>query len=192
VKRTFTKALKREGINTKNTKLLGVYNMGLFSFLFGSSAKEVEVSKETAPHTGISYDASLIYKLKEDHQELVRLFTAIKSAATGDRFEEIPGILSEFKLALQTHLAVENVRFYVYVQQHYANDVDTSNFITGLRSEMNGIARAVMKFTEKHAADHLTHSTVGIFITELDEIGAVLVKRVQLEESRLYSLYHPA
>jgi hypothetical protein len=100
--------------------------------------------------------------------------------------------LSEFKLALQTHLAVENVRFYVYVQQHYANDVDTSNFITGLRTEMNGIARVVMKFAEKHAADQLTHSTVGNFITELDEIGAVLVKRVQLEESRLYSLYHSA
>jgi hypothetical protein len=166
--------------------------MGLFSFLFGSSEKEAEASKETAPHTGISYDPSLIYKLKEDHEELVRLFTAIKSAAIGGKFADIPNILSEFKLALQTHLAVENVRFYVYVQQHYANDVDTSNFITGLRTEMNGIARVVMKFAEKHAADQLTHSTVGNFVTELDEIGAVLVKRVQLEESRLYSLYHSA
>ena len=163
--------------------------MGLFSFLFGSSAKESETSNEPALHTGISYDALLIDKLKEDHQELVKLFTAIKSAASEGHFAEIQKILHEFKLALQTHLAVENVRFYVYVQQIYANDVDTSDFISGLRTEMNGIARVVMKFTEKHGAVPLTHATVANFLAELDEIGAVLVKRVQLEESRLYSLY---
>lgn len=163
--------------------------MGLFSFLFGSSAKESETSKEPVLHAGISYDVLLIDKLKEDHQELVKLFTAIKSAATEGHFAEIQKILHEFKLALQTHLAVENVRFYVYVQQIYANDVDTSDFISGLRTEMNGIARVVMKFTEKHGAVPLTHATVAGFLAELDEIGAVLVKRVQLEESRLYSLY---
>jgi regulator of sigma D len=163
--------------------------MGLFSFLFGGSEKETEASNETTPRVGISYDPMLIDKLKEDHQELVRLFTAIKKAAAEGKFKEIPHILSEFKLALQTHLAVENVRFYVYVQQLYANDLDTSDFITGLRSEMNGIARAVMKFTEKYSAVQLTHSTVSNFNSELDEIGAVLTKRVGLEESRLYSLY---
>ena len=89
--------------------------MGLFSFLFGSSAKESETSKETAVHTGISFDALLIDKLKEDHQELVKLFTAIKTAASEGHFAEIHKILHEFKLALQTHLAVENVRFYVNI-----------------------------------------------------------------------------
>lgn len=163
--------------------------MGLFSSLFGSRQKETE---ETLPRMGIGYDALLIHKLKEDHQELVKIFTAIKTAANEKRFREIPKILPEFKLALQTHLAVENVRFYVYVQQLYANDVDTSDFITGLRSEMNGIARAVIKFTEKYSVTELTHSTVASFKAELDEIGSVLVKRVQLEESRLYALYHSA
>jgi regulator of sigma D len=163
--------------------------MGIFSFLFGSSEKAAEATKETPTSTGISYDVALIQKLKEDHQELVKLFTAIKSAATEGHFAEIPKILSEFKLALQTHLAVENVRFYVYVQQIYANDTDTSDFISGLRTEMNGIARVVMKFTEKYGATQLSHFNVAGFLAELDEIGSVLVKRVQLEESRLYALY---
>lgn len=164
--------------------------MGLFSFLFGSSEKAAEADR-TSPSTatGISYDALLIQKLKEDHQELVKLFTAIKSAASEGHFSEVPKILSEFKLALQTHLAVENVRFYVYVQQIYANDTDTSDFISGLRTEMNGIARVVMKFTEKYGATQLSHDNVTGFLAELGEIGSVLVKRVQLEESRLYSLY---
>lgn len=161
--------------------------MGLFSFLFGS--KKTEENTETMPRVGISYDASLIQKLKEDHQELVKLFAAIKSAAAEGKFNDVPKILSEFKLALQTHLAMENVRFYVYVQQLYANDVDTSDFITGLRSEMNGIARVVMKFTEKYSAVLLNQANAASFNVELEEIGAVLVKRVQLEETRLYSLY---
>ncbi|MBU1424585.1 MAG: hemerythrin domain-containing protein [Gammaproteobacteria bacterium] len=163
--------------------------MGLFSFLFGSDEKETAAGREATPRVGISYDPMLIGKLKEDHQDLVKIFTSIKKAAAEGKFAEIPNILSEFKLALQTHLAVENVRFYVYVQQLYANDLDTSDFITGLRSEMNGIARVVMKFTEKYSAVQLTHSTATSFSSELDEIGAVLTKRVNLEESRLYSLY---
>jgi hypothetical protein len=139
---------------------------------------------------GIHYDPLLIDKLKEDHVELVKIFTAISAAATEQRFGDIPALLSEFKLALQTHLAVENVRFYVYVQQTYAQDIDTSDFVNGLRTEMNGIARAVVKFTEKYSATPPLAETVAEFIEELGGIGAVLVKRVQLEETRLYSLYN--
>lgn len=163
--------------------------MAIFS-LFGNK-KETEASGEST-QVGISYDPLLVQKLKEDHRDLVKIFTAIKSAAVEGQFGDIPAILSDFKLALQTHLAVENVRFYVYVQQSYAHDVDTSDFITGLRSEMNGIARAVMKFTDKYSAARPTPASVADFLVELDEIGTVLVKRVQLEESRLYSLYHAA
>lgn len=164
----------------------------MLSFLFGKKEKGNDVSQDSEQRGGISYDAQLIHKLKEDHQELVKIFTEIKQAAFEGRYSEIPSILADFKLALQTHLAVENVRFYVYVQQSYAHDVDTSDFVTGLRTEMNGIARVVMKFIEKHTATPPVAVTVVGFVAELEEIGAVLVRRIQLEESRLYSLYRPA
>jgi regulator of sigma D len=161
--------------------------MGIFSSLFGGREPE---GREYTQSTGISYDPQLVDKLKEDHRDLVKIFSSIKSSAIKGDFREIPQILSDFKLALQTHLAVENVRFYVYVQQAYAHDVDTSDFITGLRSEMNGIARAVIKFTDKYSAVHPTHATLSDFLADLDGIGSALVKRVELEETRLYSLYH--
>jgi hypothetical protein len=81
------------------------------------------------------------------------------------------------------------VHLYVYIQQHYARDVETSDFVTGLRSEMNGIARAAVRFAEKYAETPPVASTSASFVFALEEIGAVLVKRVQMEESRLYSLY---
>ena len=165
--------------------------MGFFSKLMGGEEERTRSIKPASPAGGIEYDAGLVDKLKEDHQELVRIYTAIKTAATENRYGDLYDLLSNFKLTFQTHLAVENVRFYVYVQQHMALDADTSTFIADVRKEMNGIARAVLKFVDTYMAAPPTPVTVTNFHTELDQIGPVLVQRVQLEESRLYSLYQP-
>jgi regulator of sigma D len=166
--------------------------MGLFSKLMGANeVRNTRSLKPLDPSAGIAYDPELVNTLKQDHQELVRIYTAIKAAAAENRFSEIRDLLSDFKLTFQTHIAVENVRFYVYVQQHAALDADTSNFIADVRKEMNSIARAVMKFVDTYMTAPPTPVTVTGFNAELEQIGSVLVQRVQLEESRLYSLYQP-
>jgi regulator of sigma D len=166
--------------------------MGLISKLLGSNEdKNTRSIKPLDPSTGIAYDPELVNALKSDHQELVSIYSTIKSAAAASRYDDIHDLLSNFKLTFQTHIAVENVRFYVYVQQHAALDADTSNFIADVRKEMNSIARAVMKFVETYMNTPPTPATVTGFNTELDQIGSVLVQRVKLEESRLYSLYQP-
>jgi regulator of sigma D len=166
--------------------------MGFFSKMMGSSdPKKTESIRPASATDGIAYDPELVGKLKDDHKELVRIYTAIKTAATENRYAELHDLLANFKLTFQTHLAVENVRFYVYVQQHMALDADTSNFIADVRKEMNNIARAVLKFVDTYMAAPPTPSDVAGFHAELDQIGPVLVQRVQLEESRLYSLYQP-
>lgn len=168
--------------------------MGFFSRLFADGAEEngtVQVAglMPDAATPGIVYDAGLVNRLQTDHQELVRIFTEIKMAANEGRFHQLPKLLATFKVAFQTHVMLENVRFYVYVQQHFARDTVTSNFISEVRKDMEGIARAVVKFVNKHSATKPTPDTVESFNDELDNIGIVLVRRVQLEESRLYSLY---
>jgi len=166
--------------------------MGLLSKLLGNNGiKSAGAIKPLEPASGIAYDPELVNSLKNDHQELVRIYTAIKTAVSENRFGEIRDLLSHFKQTFQTHVAVENVRFYVYVQQHAALDADTSNFIADVRKEMNGIARAVVKFADGYIEAPPTPVTVTGFTSELDHIGGVLVQRVQLEESRLYSLYQP-
>ena len=172
-------------------------DMGFISRLFGGEEKLNEAVMQAAQlksggaKGGIAYDAVLVDRLKEDHQELVRIFTAIKTAAGEGRFNQLPELLSGFKLAFQTHVMLENVKFYVYLQQHCAQDTETSSFVSEVRKEMDGIARAVVKFVNTHTATVHTHDTVAGFNAELDNIGAVLLRRVQLEESRLYSLYLP-
>ncbi len=140
---------------------------------------------------GIAYDAGLVARLEEEHQELVEMFISIKTAAAEGHFHLLPEMLASLKLAFQAHIMLENVKFYVYVQHYFALDEDTLSFVSEVRKEMDGIARSVVKFVNTHTATVPTRETVSLFKVELDQIGVALLWRVQLEESRLYCLYQP-
>lgn len=167
--------------------------MGFLSRLIGAEENHRDVAAQAAgiKGGGIPYDGGLVEKLKDDHQELVRIFTAIKTAAQEGHYSQIPLLLSNLKLAFQTHIMLENVKFYVYVQQHFAEDTDTAVFIGDVRKEMDDIARTVVKFVKTYSSTRLGRDTAAEFNAELEQIGAVLLQRVQLEENRLYALYQP-
>lgn len=168
--------------------------MGLLARLIGNETGVNDSGRRASldKSAGIAYDAGLVSRLKKDHQDLVVIYTAVKTAANEGRYHELPDLLTNLKLAFQTHVMQENVKFYVYVQQHYAHDAETANFIFDVRKEMEGIARALIRFVNTHSTILPTRDTVAGFQAELDHIGAVLMMRVQLEENRLYSLYQPA
>lgn len=170
--------------------------MGFFSKLFGGDEEHGVTASKTGKATKwsssvIAYDADLVDNLKGEHQELVRVFTAIKTSATEGDLNQLPELLANFKHLFLSHVGLENVKFYVYMQQHQAIDAESLNFISNVRKEMNNIARAVMKFIDAHITTLPSPDTVAGFNAELDQIGAVLIKRVQMEESRLYPLYQP-
>lgn len=162
--------------------------MGILSWLFGGKRK---ASGDTG-HGNLlspSYDKHLVDKLKADHEELVAIFTQIKEAATSRQYHKIGGLLTNFKMALQAHVMTENVKFYVYVQEQAKNNPEKTEFISNVRKDMNGIANAVVKFTQKHTSNTPTSHSIDNFLFELDGIGNALLKRVELEETELYSLY---
>lgn len=169
--------------------------MDIFARLDGDEKQKPAVSQADKP-TGkmagkIAYDPELVSKLKGEHQELVRIFTAIKTAAAECHFNHMPDLLAKFKHEFLNHVGQENVKIYVYLQQHWETDADTQDFISSMRKEMNEIARLVMKFMDAHIATSPSPAGVINFNAELDKVGAALFKRVEMEESRLYSLYRP-
>jgi hypothetical protein len=89
-------------------------------------------------------------------------------------------------------LVVENVRFYVYAQQHQAADPDASALIADLRKEMDGIARAAVQFINRYETTLFTTEVAATFLKDLGNIGNVLVQRINTEEARLYTLYQPS
>lgn len=168
--------------------------MGLFSR--AATGNELHAAAE---HTGkpagnaggITYDPQLVGKLKQEHQELLRIFTAVKTATAQCHFDLLPGMLAEFKHAFLNHVGLENVKIYVYMQQHWETDPETLSFVSGVRKEMNEIARVVMKFVDAHIATPPAPVSLMAFNAELDKVGTALRKRVEMEEARLYELYRP-
>ena len=137
----------------------------------------------------IRFDPELIGKLKNDHQELFRIYADLVASKDKDDFGAVAQLLHDFKLMLQTHLMVENVRFYVYLQQQFAEDAAVAGFISEVRKEMDGIAHAAVRFVNTYTVPSYTPELKASFAGELSAIGNVLVKRVSMEESRLYTLY---
>lgn len=148
--------------------------------------------KEQKVESGINYNANLVPSLKQDHQMLLGLYGQIKQAAEREQYHLIPPKLIELKHALQAHLMVENVHFYVYVQQHLAANAEASALIADLRKDMDGIAHAAVKFIRNYETAAFTKEIASTFLKDLGEIGNVLVHRINTEESTLYTLYLPS
>lgn len=166
--------------------------MNLLTKIFGTAESTQTDSGATRnpPPQGIGYDGGLVRDLVADHHKLVSYRNRIEAALSAEDVRAIPGILSEWKLALQTHVMVENVRFYTYLQQHLSGDPDVSAFLSDLRHEMDGIARALIKFANAYSSVEAMHrASTARFREDLAEMSARLGKRLQAEESRLYTLY---
>ena len=97
----------------------------------------------------------------------------------------------DFRFALQGHLLTENVRLYVYLERRLAHDPASYELIHSFRHEMDRIGRDVVHFLEQYRELETKPHLLQTFISDLDAIGKVLVKRIQSEEDILYPLYAP-
>lgn len=174
--------------------------MGFISRLFGKKPLEKTVlnqSNNLQPATNnnfnsnikINYKPELIDSLKNDHQKLFEIYGDLVNYASTNDFLKIPHKLNELKLALQGHVLVENVHFYVYVQEKHKNDLLNSEFIKDVRREMNTIAKVVVDFVKKYQMKQFNNEVKVGFLEELTGIGEALTQRVEMEESKLYTLY---
>lgn len=139
---------------------------------------------------GVSFDASLISNLEKDHELLVEIFGKIwKNGYEEENFDALAAHLKEFKAMFQSHLLKENVKFYAYLEQSIKEDAHTLSVVREFRRDMNDIANAVISFCKKYERPEYTKVAVDSFVKEYQGIGQALVRRVQLEERDLYSLY---
>lgn len=176
--------------------------MGFISRLIGAEMKnkgaawQATQARKAKPEPdwivgGTDYDPELVGRLKVEHQELMHIFGVIERAAAEGKFHQLPGLLATLKMVFQTHIMLENVKFYAYLQHRMGADPDVANFLIEVRKDMDGIARSLVQFVNTHSATLPTSETAAKFNSELDEIGTMLLWRVKLEESRVYSLYQP-
>lgn len=141
------------------------------------------------PGNGIAYDPGLIAKLKDDHAALFALHRALCEAVASGRYETIPDDLLSFRRAFQTHLLVESVRFYIYLDKLLVGNPEELAYARSLKHEMNSITKTVGAFIEKWSTRPPTSTTAAAFFEQLHAIGEAFAQRVEVEESTLYTLY---
>lgn len=86
---------------------------------------------------------------------------------------------------------MENVKFYAYLEQSMRHDTHSLSVVREFRRDMNDIANAVISFCKKYERPEFTRESKESFKKGYQGIGQALVRRVQLEERDLYSLYAP-
>jgi hypothetical protein len=167
----------------------------MFSFLKkkaeGAPKADTQAHFAPAPGTEIRYSPELIPQLQGDHAALLALYGEIQQAFGAENYPEVSRQLNEFRTLLQGHLLTENVRLYIYLDRMLGRDEMNGELIREFRKEMDGIGRTVMNFLKKYDAIGVDKELAGAFKKDFDVIGAVLVQRVNREESTLYPLYLP-
>ena len=141
---------------------------------------------------GISYSAELIPSLLNDHQQLVEMYGRIGTLIPQGNFTEIQSLLGVLKNEFNRHIMQENVSFYCYIEQQFAQDENHLETIKEYRKEMNGISHAFIKFIKKWQAENISLDNLTEFQTEYNAIGDVLAQRINREENELYTLYQPS
>jgi regulator of sigma D len=165
--------------------------MAIFSWLFGKKdeAKQETIVKPVVSDNSIRFRPELVEKLINEHREIVIIYREMKDLFDTKDYGRIGTKVNEFKRKLQSHVIVENVQFYTYLENKLRNDPTNLEFIREVRKEMNGIAHAVVQFSRKYENVGFSDQIVEEFAEDLEEIGDVLTQRVEMEESQLYSLY---
>lgn len=155
------------------------------------SAPAASQHDHAAPGTRIHHHPELIQKFTQDHQTLLQLYTATKSAADAGDVVTAAERLDDFRSALQDHLLTENVRLYVYLEHALDKDPISHGLVHEFRREMDAIGKVVVGFLGKYHDLAQHPDMASSFSAELEGVGKVLVKRIQREEETLYPLYQP-
>jgi hypothetical protein len=150
-----------------------------------------ESAKAAQDHSRLNFSDGLIASLKDDHAELLKMYTDVEQMALSGRYANIPAALAVFKTRFDLHILNENLHFYCYIEEKLAGSAENQALIKSFRGEMNAIARGVVNFIKKYRMSGVRPSNGAAFLAELREVGALLVQRITREEHDLYTLYQP-
>ena len=171
--------------------VLWIKNFFRVFFIQNNHQNNTFESSETAKNTTqVSYNENLITNLQDDHQNLLHMYIAMHEQIQNKNYDAVVESLNQFKEAFNLHLMQENVKFYAYFDQNFAEESKEYITIKSYRKEMNQIAYAVVKFLKKWATtEELNADSEALFLEEYDAIADALVKRIESEEAELYVLY---
>lgn len=139
----------------------------------------------------IDYDPGLIDRLEDEHKVMLGIYGRIDAAIALERWEDVPGLLMQFRSKLTDHLLKEGVKLYAYLHKSLQHEDDVALVFQSFKKEMGEIGKVVFNFFDRYVADRAlaTADQRAAFLAQFKSIGNVLVSRIQREEEQLYAIY---
>jgi len=158
----------------------------------GEANKDTDLSQLQAPGTKILYDTGLIAKLVNDHKQLVSVYLDIDKAIERKLYAKIRSLLDVFLALFNEHALAEYTKLYVFLDYALRPYPDKHEQVMIFRKEMQEIGKALRLFVHSWKNQGIDASNISSFAAGLHEIGKVLNKRVDVEETQLYQIYADA
>ncbi len=171
-------------------KFFGFANLKNTSFR--SLGKKENAPPLYAPGTQITYDADLVPKLKKDHVQLVNVYTDILDAISHREYEKLASLLEIFLALFNAHVLVEYTKLYIFLDYSFRSNQVNHDLIMRFRREMNDIGKTARSFAHYWRKNGVDDSSVDEFQNQVQKIGEVLTKRIEVEEEQLYEIYNSA
>lgn len=165
----------------------------MFNWLKETIQKFKPFNKGNIPYYAArKYNPELISQLKQEHQQLLNRYKEILEAVKAKAFGDANRFLQAFDAELRAHLWKEHAELYVYLEYVLAKDSHSFKQMHELRLNMDHISSDVISFIHRYTVDPINETTAAHFKKEFEQIGKIIVNRIQQEETSLYNLYQPS
>lgn len=157
---------------------------------FRLNDKTSEIVEEiTLPGTKLTYDRTLIGKLKKDHRKILKMHSVCITAYDKKRYTKLNKALRQLKIKYTAHLLLENTRFYTYIKHYFKTDKRNTSLIKRFSKDMDKNGKLVFQFLDKSTQSNYEYD--DSFHQELEIVGSLLRERFVAGERELYFLYQP-
>jgi len=134
----------------------------------------------------LSKNQKQVEQWKEEHREIVTLATALLESYERGDSEDVREILEELRVVTFNHLMSEDAEFYRLLKEHKNKNSKTELFIKEFEESFYSTKATLMHFLDDYTKKSLPIDDT--FIKKFNELVDILVKRIEFEESNLYSL----
>jgi hemerythrin-like domain-containing protein len=159
-----------------------------FKVYQSDNSEEVKVK-----NIAISYRPKLIKNCKNEHQILLGLYGKISSSLDNEEPEIILEHVKNFESQLMSHIRIENQYLYPYLKDYNSdskNSEDLVPYVQDMQQSILPIVRTFRETMEKYNDKNLKSKRVRADLKKnLEAIAEVVVKRIEKEETHLYTLY---
>ena len=141
---------------------------------------------------GVGYDSALPKQLQQEHQQLLRSCERLEIAHARGKEARVRTRLRDLREELSRHRLREDNKVLVLLERLKSSHGHIAGELRMLRRQRDGLRRQVTAFFDRYGDGSPETLRSPRFGEDLAIMGDALVRLIELEEGRVFPLYHQA